>query len=267
MKTVKFLYAFLFFLLTALPTLCRADDTDLFLVNAAVAQQRPNVLIVLDNTANWNQPFTFEKAALVSVVNGLTDQFNVGLMLFTETGNGNPNPDGAYMRYAIRQMTADANGVLGNKTNLANLVNGLDILADKSNGGKAGITMYEAWQYYAGLASHAGGPPGADNGKVKSDDGSVYGGSGAFVAGSGIYNSPKATGCQNNFIIYISNGPVQDNAADTRDATDKLTAMGGNTNTITIDPNGSQSNIADEYARFFATTSGRPAYPISSPIR
>ncbi len=246
----------LFILLTALPAVCHADDTDLFLVNAAVAQQRPNVLIILDNTANWNQPFTFEKAALVSVVNGLTDQFNVGLMLFTETGHGNPNPDGAYMRYAIRQMTADANGVNGNKTNLANLVNGLDILADKSNGGKAGITMYEAWQYYAGLASHAGGPPGADNGKVKSDDGSVYGGSGAFVAGSGIYNSPKATGCQNNFIIYLSNGPVQDNAADTRDATDKLTAMGGNTNTITIDPNGSQSNIADEYARFFATTSG-----------
>jgi len=255
MKTVKFLYVFLFLLLTALSTLCRADDTDLFLVNAAVAQQRPNVLIVLDNTANWNQPFTFEKAALVSVVNGLTDQFNVGLMLFTETGSTNPTPYGAYMRYAMRQMTEDDHGVPGNATNLANLVNGLDILLDKSDGGKAGVTMYEAWQYYAGLASFAGGPPGAGNGKAKSDDGSVYGGSGAFVAGSGIYNSPKSNGCQNNFIVYISNGPVQDNSSDTSDATDKLASLGGNTNTITVNPNGSQSNIADEYARFFATTS------------
>ena len=225
MKTVKIEFVLLLLSLMAWSAVCRADDTDLFLVNAAVAQQRPNVLIILDNTANWNQPFEFEKAALVSVVSGLTDQFNVGLMLFTETGNGNPNPDGAYVRFAIRQMTADAGGIIGSRSRLAALVNNLDVLNDKSNGGKAGITMYEAWLYYAGLASYSGGPPGESNGKVKSDNGSVYigtnpvsmGDSGAFVSRTGVYNTPKASGCQNNFIIYISNGPVQDNAADTSD--------------------------------------------------
>ena len=261
MKTVKIEFVLLLLSLMAWSAVCRADDTDLFLVNAAVAQQRPNVLIILDNTANWNQPFEFEKAALVSVVSGLTDQFNVGLMLFTETGNGNPNPDGAYVRFAIRQMTADAGGIIGSRSRLAALVNNLDVLNDKSNGGKAGITMYEAWLYYAGLASYSGGPPGESNGKVKSDNGSVYigtnpvsmGDSGAFVSRTGVYNTPKASGCQNNFIIYISNGPVQDNAADTSDATAWLAGLGGNTAEMLLDPNGSQSNIADEYTRFFST--------------
>ena len=31
------------------------DDTDLFLVNPSLPAQRPNVLIIWDNTANWSQ--------------------------------------------------------------------------------------------------------------------------------------------------------------------------------------------------------------------
>ena len=31
------------------------QDIDLFLVNPAVAPDRPNVLIIWDNTANWGQ--------------------------------------------------------------------------------------------------------------------------------------------------------------------------------------------------------------------
>ena len=29
------------------------DDTDIFLANPSIAAERPNVLIILDNTANW----------------------------------------------------------------------------------------------------------------------------------------------------------------------------------------------------------------------
>ena len=63
------------------------DDTDIFLANPNITAERPNVLIILDNTANWNQPFINEKNALVQVVNGLTDQYNVGLMMMVETGD------------------------------------------------------------------------------------------------------------------------------------------------------------------------------------
>src|SRR4051812_4077086 len=82
------------------------DDTDIFLANPLLEATRPNVMIFIDNTANWNTPFATEKAALVNIVNSLvTDQFNVGLALFVETGGGNDNVDGAYIRFGIRQMT------------------------------------------------------------------------------------------------------------------------------------------------------------------
>ena len=125
------------------------DDTDIFLANPSIAAERPNVLIVLDNTANWNQPFVNEKAALVKVVNGLTSQFNVGLMMMVETGGGNDNVDGAYVRYHVRQMTDT------NKVALSTMVNNLDILGDKSNNNMAGFALHEAYLYYAGKASRA----------------------------------------------------------------------------------------------------------------
>ena len=34
-----------------------AEDIDIFQYQNVTASQRPNVLILLDNTANWNTPF------------------------------------------------------------------------------------------------------------------------------------------------------------------------------------------------------------------
>jgi type IV pilus assembly protein PilY1 len=47
-----------------------AEDTDIFTVNKNITSERPNVLIVQDNSANWNTVFAAEKAALVSTVSG-----------------------------------------------------------------------------------------------------------------------------------------------------------------------------------------------------
>ena len=62
-------------LLVSFPDAAHAEDTDIFTVNPNVTSLRPNVLIVQDNTANWNTPFAAEKAALVSTVQGLDDRF------------------------------------------------------------------------------------------------------------------------------------------------------------------------------------------------
>src|SRR5687767_5958601 len=75
------------------------QDIDLFLVNPATSPARPNVLILLDNTANWNQAFANEKLALANVVNALNDHYNVGLMMFPETGSPNDSTDGGYVRF------------------------------------------------------------------------------------------------------------------------------------------------------------------------
>ena len=62
------------------------DDTDIFLANPTITAERPNVMIFIDNTANWNTAFATEKASLQAVVGGLNDNFNVGSSMFVETG-------------------------------------------------------------------------------------------------------------------------------------------------------------------------------------
>jgi len=264
------------------------EDIDLFVQPAGVAAGLPNVLIVLDNTANWNTAFTNEIAALVSTVNGLavngdnSAKFRVGLMLFTETGvgTGNTNIDGGYVRAAMRNMTG---GVSGNKAKYMALLNSLDVLKDKSNGGKAGKTMSEVYQYYSALAPISG------NGKVKTDYTSNVVTTSAPLTAAGVtasnaiyllsgnalprgpgstplagtpYNSPLVTGsCAGNYVIYISNGAVQDNTSDNTTATNQLTTAAnaagitGATTAIAISPSGSASNVADEWARFMKKSS------------
>lgn len=246
-----------------------AEDIDLFVQPAASAGDLPNVLILLDNTANWNTPFTAEIDALVSTFNALPlgpngeAKFRVGLMLFTETGSPNNNVDGGYVRAAVRNLDA------GYRTKLGDLLNSLDVGADKSNGGKAGLTMAEAYYYFDGA------PPRSGNNKAKTDytgntsgttaSNAIYAlgnnalpNGGANPLAGSPYNSPVLPdSCAPNYIIYISNGAVQDNNSDTTTATNLLQAAAnaegigtGATTAIPISPSGSQTNVADEWARF-----------------
>ena len=234
------------------------DDTDIFLANPSITAERPNVMIFIDNTANWSQPFDTEKAALVSVVNGLSDDFNVGTSMFVETGGGNDNVDGAYVRFGIRQMTAT------NKTALAGMVNNLSKLGDKGNNATMSLAMGELYRYFAGLASYSG------IGKVKRDyagntsgnpDAASLPGNPFTSAASSTYVSPMASGCQKNFIIVISNGPFGDNSSSLGIAQAHLATLVGKNppDTISITPNGEQGIWADEYAKFFANSDCNPS--------
>jgi type IV pilus assembly protein PilY1 len=229
------------------------DDTDIFLANPSIAAERPNVLIILDNTANWNQPFVNEKAALVQVVNSLSSQFNVGLMMMVETGGGNDNVDGAYVRYHVRQMTDT------NKIALSTMVSDLDILGDKANNNSAGFALHEAYLYFAGKASRA------SHGKRKTDfaGNTANNPLAAPLAGhalpaspnaSSLYTSPVTDGCQKNFIIYISNGPANENASARSELEGYLGTLTGVSPpaTIAINPDGQQGNWADEMAKYMA---------------
>jgi type IV pilus assembly protein PilY1 len=109
MKTTTWIVILGLSALIGVSTVSQAEDTDLFVANPGIEGGRPNVLIILDNTANWSASaagttkFALEKAALQSVFSQLPEgRFNIGLMLFTETGQGNSNPSGGYVRYAIR---------------------------------------------------------------------------------------------------------------------------------------------------------------------
>lgn len=232
-----------------------SSDIDIYSGPTAL-NDAPNVLIVLDNTANWNTAFINEVAALVSTVNALpANRFRVGLMMFTETGGGNSGNAGGYVRSAVRLLDTNY------QTKLKALLNSLDSGNDKSNGGKAGLTMTEAYYYFAGKSPYAG------NNKEKTDYAGNASGTAASnavyaIAGNALpsksgtpYVSPILNECQRNYIIYISNGAVQDNNSDTTEASSRLsaayTALGlTRPADLTLFPGGSQSGVSDEWARF-----------------
>ncbi len=233
-----------------------AQDTDLFMTrnpNAAL----PNVLIILDNTANWStstgsgSKFDMERQALASVVAGLdVDAFNVGLMLFSESGDGNAQVSGGYVRSAIRKMTAT------NKTNLQTLISNLQEGSsgggsggsgkdnssdststngngDKGSGAEFAKAMDEAYRYFQGMDARSGD-------KIKTDQE-------AFSV-KPTYAKPSTDACAANYIIFISNG-APDSGENTK-AADMLKALGGDITQINLNPSGLQANFADEYARF-----------------
>ncbi|WP_370599951.1 pilus assembly protein [Pseudomonas nitroreducens] len=265
----------------------RAEDIDLFVGTPPNATAAPNVLIILDNTANWEQPFVNEKKALVDLIGALDpNKYRVGLMMFTETGsttttttksNGNgggnsgggstgggstggtkddnKGEDGGYVRAAIRLLDATT------KPKYQALVNSLDILNDKSNGGKASLAMEEAWLYYSS------GVPYAGNQKAKTDYTGNMAGSTASnaiyaLAGNALpskdgspYNSPIVEGCAKNFIIYISNGAPKEDSNSIKHTTAALAAAKGNTTAIPISPTSSQDSMVDEWSRFMKKSS------------
>lgn len=240
-----------------------AEDTDLFVGADPATTDVPNVLIVVDNTANWNDAFPNEKAALVSVFDSLPEnKFRIGLMLYSESGGGNGNPGGAYVRAALRLMNAT------NRPLYSDMVGGLSNAnpdSDKGSGRSLGLAMAESYRYYSAGAAYAG------HNKVKRDypnntisPDSAYSASNAVYALSGnafassassTYVNPVTSGCQKNFIIYIGNvtaggNVTKDNTNDNNASRDMLSAAGGSTAEIPLSPSGFADNYADEWARY-----------------
>ena len=238
------------------------DDTDLFLANPAYSTPTPNVLIFLDNTANWNTRFANERSALATVFAGISNNFNVGLFLYTETGAGNGGPDGAYVRAAVRNMNAT------NRVLMSGLVNSFDILGDKGNNATVSLAMYEAYAYFAGIAARSGI-------KAKRDftgnfiaglnsSNKIYAVPGNALSSSAAsdYTSPIVDGCQRNVLIYISNGPPNDNNSSLKASELLLKGLlGKDPDTIALSPSGQQGNWGDEFTRYMASADVNPSIP------
>ncbi|MBK7521891.1 MAG: pilus assembly protein PilY [Gammaproteobacteria bacterium] len=228
-----------------------AEDIDLFAGVPPGAAEVPNVLVILDNTANWDAAFDNEMAALSKVLGTLPpERFRVGLMMFGETGADNSNVAGGYVRAAVRLLDSD------NQTRYAALIDSLDKNADQSARGSLAMTMAEAYFYFSGLAPHSGNNKdrtdyrGNSSGSSRSN--AVYALSGnALLSKAGSpYVSPVTSACARNFIVYISNSALHDNVIDNSLASAQLAAAGGSTIAIPLSPADAQDNIADEWARW-----------------
>ena len=273
MNAILRFFVAVFLSIAAWPGVSVAEDTDLFMsVPPDTNPANPNVLIVLDNSANWSaslatgKKFDAEIAALNTVFGSLNDQFNVGLMLFGETGGGNQSPVTSYMRYAIRTMDAT------NRAALQSLITGLDQNTDKGSNAPYGLGLFEAFKYFGGGtgspqdATHYGKTAFGGFGQKKRDyAGNANNAITQFLAGnafvdatSNLYVSPIGDGCAKNYVIYLSNGLPQAGADNpgggNPNASQLLANVGGNTATIPLSNNTAQGNIGDEYARFLSGT-------------
>lgn len=225
-----------------------ADDIDIFTGDSAGSSGDPNVLIVLDNSANWststqhwptdtappvdcgndcNKQGYYELKAIRTVLQGLQARVgnasgdlsvNLGLMLFNNT---TATHDGGYVRSAIKPMTS---------ANLSAFIAKVDSIILNFNNETAassvqyGAVLFDAFKYFGGytdtLHANKNEPPAAN----PSYDGvSVFGtpfwGSNnadsskpdtAAYSGSN-YVPPAQSSCGKNYIIFIGNGfPAKD---------------------------------------------------------
>lgn len=222
-----------------------AEDIDLYSTRSVFS--KPNVLIVLDNAADWNASLggnctytdgsnpsldsgtsgAMEQCALVNVVNALPldsnglGLVNLGLMTF-----GTGSNQGGQLRYAITPMTPQ------NKSAFSTIIKNFRKQDDTSNGSQVGASMQEAWAYYTG---HTG------------------------ISGRD-YSSIKPTpACQNNFIIYIANTGTQASvgdagSADVRGALANAGATAAQLTQINVGAGHDDDNWADEWTRFMRST-------------
>ncbi len=188
--------------LLGLSSLSRAEDIDLYSANA-VNTGVPNVLLVLDNAANFSASAGnctyvdgstpslngtaggIEQCAIYNVVSGLpAGAVNLGLMAYNannmrDINNANcGGSNGGCLMQPLALMSGTA------KTNFLAWVKSWKTTGGagdgyiKANGEATGATMQEAWAYYAGRTG---------------------------LSGRSYAGVQPTAGCQKNFVIFIGN--------------------------------------------------------------
>lgn len=237
MKNARSLFAIVGLLLIGAAASLRAEDIDLYVDNGA-STGVPNILFVIDSGANFESsatPCTYgsggspslgasaggvEQCALVDAIESLPNGVvNMAIMVNNSNGFATDvrlSTDAAYHEVCtgtyggclVRKLTfMDAAGkaslvkfIKSWKTTGQNSATEFNV---KSGGDRTANMMQEAWAYYHGKTGMSG--------KVYSD-------------------SPLATGCQKNFVVFIGNafnnsgGPADSGNQSPYDGTDALTS-------------------------------------------
>jgi len=228
----------------------QGKDIDLFAADPSTINAPPNVLFMIDNSANWNATIggttkmEMEHEALYDVLSspdllGTADKprVRVGLMHFAK-GN---SPRGGKVISAVQDLTATYQDELkcilySNSDCTTQRVAGDENL-EKTNNAPYAMMFNEAYRYFAGAMPYSGTQDGDE------DPDAISG---------GYYVSPQeADACSRDFTILIGNG--EPDSGEDSDAESQLRQLGG---VLDNDPislgtwDSFESNWSDEFARF-----------------
>jgi type IV pilus assembly protein PilY1 len=242
--------------LAVLAPSARAEDIDIYSL-PSTAGLRPNVLFLIDNTANWGATIRnpvcdafgarvdlareegtkmgAEKCALYKVIASMPwqdlSQYNIAFMLFNES------PDSAsYPRQAFINVQSAAQ-----KQQLLDFISGLNINSDKGNNPATAEAFYEAWLYFTSNTVRYGNKTPAKHDVNAFTDG-----------GKTRYAGPDI-GCTKNHIIYLANGAPNDNNTTAYELLRRLNPTASRTRIATSEGvgNNDEANWSDEFAAFF----------------
>lgn len=226
MKSMRFVLSYMLVALLGYSIQSQADDIDIY-SQPTGSVYNPNILIVLDNSANWSrqsqqwpggiQQGQAEVDAIKTVINGLGitgPNINIGLMEYGSQYAG-------YIRYAVKPMTTS--NVANFSTQLTTIYNNITSSSEKvPSSNYYGDLMYDAYNYYAGLAPVTPG----SSGVASNPDAAGY-----TSTGYNQFLSPisSATSCAHNFIIFIGNPAAHGPTADTSTNSCALAGLNGTT--------------------------------------
>lgn len=193
------------------------EDIDIFSVDESTNLNAPNVLIVLDNSANWSRQSQqwpggedqgqSEVAAIKTVINELDGNINVGLMEYITEGSA-ADQDSAFVRAHIRPMTATNRASLSAK--LDTIYNNVNTPIEKRpQSNPFGNLFWDVYNYLAG-GDHSNGGAGTP---ATAD-------TTAYDVNFSNFRSPLTTNdtCARTIVIFIGNnvatGPTPDSAAN-----------------------------------------------------
>lgn len=257
MAILKIARTLIFAVCAFAPVTLLAEDIDLFKGGTPITGQKPNVLIIVDNTVNWNNNANHwpggkqaqeELEALSTVVGSLTGDVRVGLMMI--------NSSAGYVRFGLRDMDAT------NRTGFQQMLAGMAVNTGNNDvptsQGDYGALMYEAWKYFSGATNAVITSTQRDYAGNGSVNVSTY--TAGNLAGNPLSSSTSSTyinplsssqPCNKNFIIFIGNGFPSTSSTDPS----SLSVTGWTSaDSVQIFDEGTKTTYLDEWARFLHKT-------------
>ncbi|WP_344795070.1 hypothetical protein [Litoribacillus peritrichatus] len=249
-----------------------AADTDIFEPNPLASSSNPNVLFLLDNSANWDaqsggttKKVLLHEALYKVIMSSDENIMNLGMGIFADTGGGGGGGgkkiEGSKFISRIKNLDAASKDEYANLlyNNAADLtlvevkdadgevigynINGFvadQEAIDKANNAPYAMSMNEARLYYGGLAPESSKTNPWDKLALGADQ-------------LGDYESPITllNACSANYVILFANGSPD--SGENTQAQNRLAAYGADTTKIDLTADKFETNWVDEYARYMST--------------